>query len=248
MNRFKPTKLTPTKLTPTMLTLSALLLLAPLAASAAAPPPYTAQYEVRRNGDRLGTATVSFRKLANGRFELVSDTVGTDGLAAIAGVAVNERSVLRWGDQPETVAYNYRQKMAWKSRERGLQVDAAAGRIDSTDKDNHYSPRYEAGVLDRNAVVVALMGDLAAGRNGELRYRIPDHDEMQTWVYRVGAAEQLDTPLGPQKVLRVERIRDTGNGRSTTLWMAPGRNFVPLRMLQKEPNGETIEMRITSLR
>ena len=230
------------------LCIAALLLLAPLAASAAAPPPYTANYEVRRNGDRLGTATVSFRKLANGRFELVSDTVGTDGLAAIAGVAVNERSVLHWGDQPETVAYSYRQKMAWKSRERGLQVNAAAGRIDSTDKDRHYSPPYEAGVLDRNAVVIALMGDLAAGHSGELRYRIPDHDTMETWVYRPAATEQLNTAMGAQKVLRVERIRDTGNGRSTTLWLAPGHNFVPMRMLQKEPNGETIEMRITSLR
>lgn len=229
--------------------LTALLLLAPLAGQAAAPPPpYTAQYEVRRNGDRLGTATISFRKLANGRFELVSDTVGTEGLAAIAGVAVNERSVLHWGEQPETVAYSFRQKMGWKSRERALQVDAAAGRIDSTDKDRHYSPRYEAGVLDRNSVVVALMADLAAGGNGELQYRIPDKDSVQTWTYRIGSSEQLSTPLGGQKVLRVERVRETGNGRSTTLWLAPGRHFVPLRMLQKEPNGETIEMRITSLR
>ena len=229
--------------------MTALLVLVPLAAGAAAPPPpYTAQYEVRRNGDRLGTATVSFRKLANGRFELVSDTVGTDGLAAIAGVAVNERSVLHWGTQPETVAYSYRQKMAWKSRERSLQVDSAGGHIDSTDKDKHYSPPYEAGVLDRNAVVVALMGDLAAGRSGELHYRIPDHDAMETWVYRAGATEQLSTPLGAQKVLRVERIRDTGNDRSTTLWLAPARNFVPMRMLQKEPDGETIEMRIVSLK
>jgi hypothetical protein len=238
MNRF----------TPTMLALTALLLLAPLAADAAAPPaPYTAQYEVRRNGDRLGTATVSFRKLANGRFELVSDTVGSEGLAAIAGVAVNERSILRWDQQPETVAYSYKQKMAWKSRERGLQVDAAAGRIDSTDKDKSYSPPYEAGVLDRNAVVVALMGDLTAGRTGDLRYRIPDHDQMQTWIYRAGATEQLSTPLGARRVVRVERIRDTDNGRSTTLWMAPEHNFVPLRMLQKEPDGGTIEMRIVSL-
>jgi hypothetical protein len=229
--------------------LIAALALVPLAAEAAAPPPpYTAQYEVRRNGNRLGTATVSFRKLANGRYELVSDSTGSEGLAAIAGLSVNERSILRWGDQPETVAYDYRQKMAWKSRARSMQVDAAAGRIDSTDKDAHYSPRYERGVIDRNVVVVALMGDLAAGRGGELRYRIPDKDEVRTWTYRIGGSEQLGTPLGAQKVVRVERIRDSGNGRSTTLWMAPARNFVPMRILQQEPNGETIEMRIVSLR
>jgi hypothetical protein len=46
----------------------------------------------------------------------------------------------------------------------------------------------------------------------------------------------------------VERIRESGNGRSTTLWLGPERNFVPLRILQREPDGETIEMRIVSLR
>ena len=111
-------------------------LLAPFAAQAVAPAPYTAKYEVRRNGERLGQATVSFKSLGNGRFELSSNTVGSEGLAAIAGIAVTERSVVRWtGGQPETVSYDYRQKTAWKSRERGLQVNAAAGRIDARDKD-----------------------------------------------------------------------------------------------------------------
>lgn len=228
--------------------ITAALLLTPLVASAAAPPqPYTARYEVSRNGSRLGTATVSFHKLPNGRYELRSDTVGSEGLAAIAGVTVNERSVLRWDGQPETVAYTYRQKMAWKTRERGMQVDSTARRIDSTDKDRSYSPRYEPGVLDRNAVVVAVMGDVAAGRTGDLHYRIPDHDDLGTWTYRTGGTEQVTTPMGAQRAVRIERIRDSGNGRSTTLWLSPERNFVPIRMLQREPDGETIEMRIVSL-
>jgi hypothetical protein len=221
---------------------------APALASAAAPAPYTATYEVRRNGDRLGTATVSFRQLPNGRFELLSDTVGSEGLAAIAGVTVNERSILRWNAQPETVAYSYRQKMAWKSRERGLQVDAGAGTIASRDKDRSYSLRYEPGVLDRNAVVVALMADLAEGKTGDLRYRIPDKDALETYVYRTGGSEQVQTAMGAQRALRVERIRESSNGRSTTLWLGEQRNYVPLRMLQREPDGETIEMKILSLR
>jgi hypothetical protein len=227
---------------------AALAVLAPALASAAAPPPYTARYEVSRNGDRLGTATVTFRALPNGRYELVSDTVGSEGLAAIAGVSVNERSILRWGEQPETVAYDYRQKLAWKNKSRSLQVDAAGRRIASTDKDRSFSPPYEPGVLDRNAVVVALMSDLAGGRTGDLRYRIPDKDAVDTWVYRAAASEQVQTALGAQRAVRVERIRESGGGRSTTLWLGADRNYVPLRMLQKEPDGETIEMRIVSLR
>jgi len=228
--------------------LTTLLLLAPTLAFAVLPTPYTARYEVRRNGEQLGTATVAFRSLANGRYELTSNTVGSQGLAAIAGVSVDERSILRWtGQQPETVAYSYRQKLAWKTRERGIQVDAANSRIDSQDKDRHFSPPYQLGVLDRNAITVALMHDLAMGKTGDLKYLVPDHDELETQVYRTAVSERLSTALGSQRVVRVERIRETGNGRTTTLWLGQDKNFVPLRILQKEPDGETIEMRIASI-
>ena len=228
--------------------LTTLLLLAPTLAFAVLPTPYTARYEVRRNGQQLGTATVAFRSLANGRYELTSNTVGSQGLAAIAGVSVDERSILRWtGQQPETVAYSYRQKLAWKTRERGIQVDAANSRIDSQDKDRHFSPPYQLGVLDRNAITVALMHDLAMGKTGDLKYLVPDHDELETQVYRTAVSERLSTALGSQRVVRVERIRETGNGRTTTLWLGQDKNFVPLRILQKEPDGETIEMRIASI-
>ncbi len=225
------------------------LVQAPVAASAALPPPYTANYEVRRNGEAMGTATVSFKLLPNGRYELKSSTIGSEGLAAIAGVSVDERSIIRLaGDQPETVAYNYRQKLAWKTRERSMQVNAAGNSIASTDKDKSFSPPYRAGILDRNAVTVALMADVAAGKPGDLEYVVPSHNELETHVYRSGTSEQMQTRLGAQRVIRVERIRESSNGRTTTLWLGQDRNFIPLRMLQKEPDGETIEMRITSIR
>jgi len=46
------------------------------------------------------------------------------------------------------------------------------------------------------------------------------------------------------KVIRVERIRETGNGRTTTLWLGRDRNFVPLQIQQKEPDGETRVLRV----
>ena len=227
----------------------AVLLLAPTLVLAAMPAPYTAHYEVSRNGDRLGTATVTFKALPNDRYQLDSSTVGSEGLAAIAGVSVDEHSILRWtGEQPETVAYSYRQKLAWKTRERDMTVDARGGRIDSQDKDQHFSPPYRPGVLDRHAITVALMHDVANGKTGDLSYLVPDHDELQTQVYRTAAPEQLSTALGLQRVVRVERIRASGGGRTTTLWLGQDKHFVPLRILQKEPNGETIEMRVVSIR
>jgi len=162
---------------------------------------------------------------------------------------VEERSVLRWLEgKPESVSWDFRQKVAWKTRERSLSVDASAGQLDLRDKDKRYSPPYQPGVLDRHAVTVAIMQDVAAGKSGELRYAVPDKDAMGNWVFRVGGSEKLDTPMGAQRALRVERVRESGGGRSTTLWLAQDHGYVPLRILQKEPDGETIDMRITSLR
>jgi hypothetical protein len=225
------------------------LAFSPLAAWAQLPAPYAATYEVRRNGDPLGTATVDFRQLPNGRYELHSHTVGSQGLAAIAGVDLDERSVLRLSNgAPETVAYSYRQKLAWKSKSRDIRVEADARRIRYTDKDREYTPPYRPGVIDRNAISVALMADLAAGKTGDLQYFIPSKDELETWTYRVGPPERVQTALGSEEAVRVERIRETANGRTTTLWLGKSKRWVPLRILQTEPDGETIEMRITSLK
>ena len=229
-------------------TLLACASLLPALALAAMPAPYTANYEVLRNGDRAGQATVSLKPLGGGRAEFRSSTSGSEGLAALAGAAIQERSVLRWQDgAPETVSWEYHQKVAWKSRDRSLSVYAATKRLELRDKDKRYSPPYRAGVLDRQSVTVAIMQDVAAGRSGELRYSVPDKDEIGTWVFRTGASERIDTPIGAQRALRVERVRAGGGGRSTTLWLAQDRGYVPLRILQKEPDGETIDMRITSL-
>ena len=229
--------------------LAAQLLWLPVLAQAALPAPYTARYEVLRNGAPQAESTVELKAAGGGRSELRSSTLGSEGLAAFASASVDERSVLRWREGvPETVSWNYRQKVAWKARERSLAVDPGAGRLDLRDRDKRYSPPYRPGVLDRHAVTVALMHDLAAGRNGDLRYQVPDKDELETWMFRTGASERIDTAIGPQRALRVERVRESGGGRSTTLWLAQDRGYVPLRILQKEPGGETIDMRITSLK
>lgn len=230
-------------------TLAIAFALLPALAQAAMPKPYTARYDVLRNGQPTAEATVTLAASDHGRAEFTSSTVGNAGLAAIASANIREHSVLRWREgAPETVSWDFHQKVAWKTRERGLEVDAAAGRIQLRDNDKRYQPPYQPGVLDRHAVTIALMQDLAAGRTGELRYQVPDENELETWVFRTGASERIDTPTGAQRALRVERVRKSGNGRSTTLWLAQDRGYVPLRILQKEPDGETIDMRIISLR
>lgn len=221
--------------------------LLPLAASAA-PRPYTARYEVLRNGERLGEATIRFAALANGRYDFTSKTRGNGGLAAVLGVSIDERSILRWtGGRPETVAYSLAQKIGWKDKQRSLKVDADAGRITSIDKGQEIALAYQPGVLDRHAVSIALMQDLAAGATGDLTYTVAERRSIGTQRYRQVGTDRVETPMGTQSAVRVDRIRESGDGRTTQFWMSSAHGFVPVRMLQKEPDGESIEMRIVAL-
>jgi hypothetical protein len=222
--------------------------LLPALAFAGAPRPYTARYEVLRNGDRLGEATIRFAALPGGRYELTTHTSGSDGLAAVLGVSMDEHSVLRWHDgRPETVTYSLAQKVGWKDKQRALRVDADAGRITSTDKGQDIALPYTAGVLDRHAVSVALMQDLAAGAQGDLVYTVAERRAVKPQRFHQAARASVDTPMGAMQAVRVDRVRDSADGRVTQFWLAPEHGYVPVRMLQKEPDGESIEMRIVSL-
>jgi hypothetical protein len=228
--------------------LALLAALLPAVALAAAPKPYTARYEVLRNGERLGEATIRFTALANGRYDFTSSTRGSGGLAAMLGVAIDERSILRWHEgRPETVAYSFAQKIGWKDKQSSLTVDAANGRVTSNYKGEQVALPYQAGVLDRHAVSIALMHDLAAGRSGDLDYTVADRRAVQQQRFRTAGNASVQTPMGTYDAVRVDRVRESGDGRVTQFWLSARHNYVPVRMLQKEPDGESIEMRIVSL-
>lgn len=227
--------------------LLAVAMIGPAALAQAAPRPYSAEYEVLRNGDPLGRATVTLREAGDSRWELTSVTRGTEGLAALAGIQITERSLLRWlDDRPETIEYSFVQQMAWDRRERSVRVDAAGKRILSQDKRGEHSFAYKPGALDRQAVMLALAQDVAAGKRGELIYDVADRADFEPERYRVSGEESVQTPAGALTATKVERMREDGAGRTTTVWLGKAQNYLPIRTVQREPDGETFEMRLIS--
>ncbi|MFN3844147.1 MAG: DUF3108 domain-containing protein [Rehaibacterium terrae] len=231
-----------------ILGLTALAVLTAGSAGASPLRGYTAEYEVLRNGSAIGRAEVRLQPVANGRWELHSLTRGTAGLAALVGIEIEERSQFRWQDgRPETLAYRYRQSGAMRSRERRIDVDLAAGRLISTDRDREHRFDLQPGTLDRQSVTLAIGLDLAAGKRDGLEYRVVDRNDYELQRYRVVGDETVQVPAGAIRAVRVERVRETP-GRSTTTWMDPAREYLPVRMLQREAKGETIEMRLLRVR
>ena len=213
----------------------------------AQPAPYTADYEVLRNGKALGRGTVTLVDEGE-TWTMTSVTRGTEGLASLAGVEIVESSTLRWRDgKPETLEYRYRQEAAWKKRERDVRVDAERGRILSREKDKSHDFDYRPYAIDRQVVALAMANDLSKdGKREKLTYRVVDRDRFGPQTYRVLGEENVATPSGAQPAVRLERTRK--NGRSTTTWLGTNNGFVPVKVIQREPDGETFEMRLLSLK
>jgi hypothetical protein len=207
--------------------------------------PFSARFEVLRNGRALGEARMSLARGSDDTWRFESETRGTRGMASMAGVEISERSTFRWrGHLPELVEYDYRHRVAIRRRERSLRVDADENAILSRQDDREWLLRFEEGVTDRNAVALGLIASVAAGR-ADLSFRVADRDDVESQRYRIGGRERVGVPAGEFDAIRIERIREKP-GRETDTWLAPALAYLPVRIRHREADGDTLELRLVS--
>ena len=223
-------------------TLLALVLLAPLPLLAAEVASFSAQYDVSRNGSRIGEATLTLTKDRQGG-SFVNETLGTQGLAALGGVKITETSQFAYrGGQPETRQYTYEQKSRFNNRRRDARVDPASARIVTTDRDGVNELPYSPGVVDRQLLTIALMQAIAAGKTGPQAFTVVGRRNVEPQVWQIGSVESV--PQSSEKGWRIERVRETANGRSTTLWLDQDQGHLPLRIEQTEDDGSRLELHL----
>jgi len=223
------------------------LLLVGKTAQGAELKPYAAKYEVSRNGDIIGQATITLKRTPDG-WDYESLTHGTSGLAAFAAADVNEHSTI--GVNAGTLelrSYEYRLSTIVKSSRRSITVDTASNRVVVHDKKHDSEYPMQPGALDQQSVTVAIAQDLANGKHGTLSYNVAGRNEIGAQRYQVGKEQKVRVPAGSLRTVAVTRLRDSAGGRVTASWFGLDNGFVPVRIVQTEPNGEVFEMKLVSL-
>ncbi|HTA64445.1 MAG TPA: DUF3108 domain-containing protein [Xanthomonadaceae bacterium] len=234
------------KITATQAVLPFLLLLGG-AAHAANLQPYVANYEMRRSGDALGDATFSLRQTPTG-WEFDQATRGTHGMAALASADAKEQSELTVAKGVlQLSSYHYRLSTLVTSKENSIVVDPAGNRIVIRDKKHEHDFPMQPGVLDQNSVTLAIAQDLANGKRGTLSYPVATRNNVEVQRFQVGKEETVQVPAGAVRTVVVTRLRDTPNGRVTAYWFGLDNGFVPARIVQNEPNGDSWEASLVSL-
>lgn len=222
-----------------------LLLTAQLAAPAlAAPPqPFAASYDAhygnfsasatRSLQHDAGTDTWTLR--AEARLTLLGATLSS----------ITERSEFRWQDeQPLPLQYEFRQRGAG-ARQRSVQFDHASGQANFQVNERQGSVPLQGPVFDELNSYLGLRERLAAGET-DISLTVLDRDKLEIQRYRVLSEETLTTPLGAQQTVHVERLRESST-RRTELWLAPALDYMLVKLVQTEPNGNVISLDLKSL-
>ena len=219
-----------------------------MAASALAAPPipaFKAEYAASRNGKELGRTTIELIDNRDATWTLRTSTVGTAGLARMAGLDVVEESRLRWrDDRPETVAYDFRQDAALRSKRRSATFDWSKNEVHMRDGDSDVRYALVEGAVDRHALTMALVNDLVRGAV-PATYKVAMKDALEEVRYADCGTVAVTVPAGRYDTRCLERKREK---RTSTSWFAASEGWLPVRIEQVEKGGETITLALVSLK
>ncbi|GAB2566034.1 DUF3108 domain-containing protein [Dyella jejuensis] len=208
------------------------------AALAAPPTPFTATYQVSRDGEAMGEATITLKSLGHGEYEYSNQIHGTSGLAAMLGANSSDVTRFRWNnDAPETETYNSKVS-ALKTRQRVMQVNWNAKQVSVNEGKGVTTYAATPGMVDRNTMSLALGLALRAGnQNVTLPVGVKQRVEQQQ--FKVQGTESIKVPAGS---FQAERVTRTDSDKHFDAWYVPKQFPLPVKMAQSDGGDLTLEL------
>jgi hypothetical protein len=172
---------------------------------------------------------------------LVRNEDGSWTLSFHAGMFVarlNEDSTFRMENgklQPQR--YRYERKGLGRGRTTTTYFDYPSGLVRGEHRGDSFTLPLEDGLLDKVSYQLALQRDLMAGKT-EMHYRVVDGDEIEDYTFRVTGEQRVTTRAGQFDAVEVERVREEGARRQTTLRFAKDWQYLLVRLNQVETDGQ----------
>lgn len=194
--------------------------------------PFTASYAAdMKNIPVNGEAIHSLQQNVDGTWDLKFR-------ASMFVARLTEESTLTLdNDQVIPLTYHYERKGLGRSRETTQTFDWAAGEVRGVHKKENFTLATQPGLLDKTTYQLALQRDLMAGKT-EMSYLVVDGDEVEQYQFRVTGQDRVTTRNGQFDAVEVERVREPGAKRETTLWFAKDWNYLLVRLSQIETDGQ----------
>jgi Protein of unknown function (DUF3108) len=221
-------------------------LLAAAEVPAALPKPFTAWYTLHTRGLTIGTMERRLEIGSDGQYRYRSESRATGLVALFRDDRILEES--RWmleNHQIRPLEYSYSYRGSKRSRTIKMVFDWQRSTITDQDGDNTWHIPIVPGVLDKLVYQLRIMSDLQRGAR-QLEYRIADKGTIKTYRFAILGEEDLSTPLGRLRTIKIER-RKANSKRKTTFWCAPILSYLPVRAEYMENDSHLISAMIEKI-
>lgn len=226
-----------------------LLCLTPLWLAADTAPdvrPFSARYELTRNGISVGETLVNLQLQPDQTYLYRARTEPTALLALWREDLILEESkggFVDGGIRPDQ--YLYQRQGDTGSRRMQLDFDWQKLRVRIHEQGSNWSLSMPAQTLDKLAQQWAFIHHLRQG-GGDISYRVADGGRLKDYRYKVLGRDTLQTPLGLYETLKVDRYKGPGSA-DYTLWLAPELDYQPVRILRRH-QGNRYRMDLTEFK
>lgn len=219
-----------------------LCLAAPLPASAAGLPDFTAHYTVYKDDSPVGTRSLSFSRQADRyRFESVLNAQGLAAMFAPNPVREHSEGLI---DDRQLLVERYRREDGNRPQ-RNLQLDV----------DNHrnlvmsHLPTaltYPFRPVLRDPLNELLGFMQAANGPASMRYSITDDNGPDPYQLERLGAVTIRTPAGEYQAIQYRRTRVGRDDRYTLFWCVPSLRYLPVR-IERHKRGKLSVMALDRL-
>ena len=216
----------------------------PVTGNASPPASVTASYDVYQNGLPVAVVQEAFEK--NGaRYRIVSESNPAGLLALFVRTRIKMHSsgaVTPAGLRPEQFDYG---RLDDASKNVSAAFDWRTGQVRLTFDGRSETLLLPHDTQDRVSLMYQFMF-LPAEKLSGLDFHMTNGKKIEPYRYHLAGAELIDTPLGKLNTLRLVKQREPDDN-AVEVWLAPERNFFPVRLLILENDGSKFEQVITRL-
>lgn len=165
----------------------------------------------------------------NGTFIFESKSQPAGILSAMLSDHIVEQSVWEYvNDRPRPLKYQYHHTGRKDERHVVLDFDWDRGLVTNTVNDNPWNMKVPIDAQDKLLYQYTMMLDLQDGEI-DIGYNVADGGEMKVYQYEVAGREELKTPVGRLKTIKLQRIH---GDRKTVVWCAIDLGYLPVRLEQ----------------
>lgn len=203
--------------------------------------PFEAIYEVSNGSMAVGTATFSLTR-DSGLWRYRTAVKARGLFAMFVDTPLTETTWLQSHEgQLRPLIYRHREGKT----QRRVVFDWRAGRAQVHDNGDTRRIALEPTTRDRSSAILAVMVALDAGARSVAFPGITDDGDTGVLRFETVGEESIEAPYGTYDAIRVERRHD--DGRTTTTWLAPTLDWLPVRVEQREDGELTARLALTDL-